>query len=85
MNTEHRWNYTDRREPENSEKNLRQCHFVHHKSPRTGPSANPGLRGDRPQLTTWVMARPQQVVTADVSFNSLTAVFHRPFYAAATV
>jgi hypothetical protein len=27
-----RWNDIDRRKPKNSEKNLSQCHFVHHKS-----------------------------------------------------
>jgi hypothetical protein len=26
------WSDTDRRNPKNSEKNLSQCHFVHHKS-----------------------------------------------------
>jgi hypothetical protein len=29
---ESRWNYIDRRNPKNWEKNLTQCHFVHHKS-----------------------------------------------------
>jgi hypothetical protein len=29
---EHRWNEIDRRKPKYSEKNLAQCHFVHHKS-----------------------------------------------------
>jgi hypothetical protein len=29
---EHRWNEIDRGKPKNSEKNLSQCHFVHHKS-----------------------------------------------------
>jgi hypothetical protein len=28
----HRWNETDRGKPKYSEKNLSQCHFVHHKS-----------------------------------------------------
>jgi hypothetical protein len=28
---EPRWNYIDRGKPKNSEKNLSQCHFVHHK------------------------------------------------------
>jgi hypothetical protein len=27
-----RWNDIDRGKPKNSEKNLSQCHFVHHKS-----------------------------------------------------
>jgi hypothetical protein len=29
---EHRWNEIDRGKPNYSEKNLSQCHFVHHKS-----------------------------------------------------
>jgi hypothetical protein len=29
---EHRWNEIDRGKPKYSEKNLSQCHFVHHKS-----------------------------------------------------
>jgi hypothetical protein len=29
---EHRWNETDRGKPKYTEKNLSQCHFVHHKS-----------------------------------------------------
>jgi hypothetical protein len=29
---EPRWNKTDRRKPNNSEKNLSQCHTVHHRS-----------------------------------------------------
>jgi hypothetical protein len=27
-----RWNYTDRVKQKNLDKNLSQCHFVHHKS-----------------------------------------------------
>jgi sterol desaturase/sphingolipid hydroxylase (fatty acid hydroxylase superfamily) len=29
---EHRWNEIDRGKPKYSEKNLPQCHYVHHKS-----------------------------------------------------
>jgi Zn-finger protein len=32
ISMEHRWNEIDRRKPKYSEKNLSQCHFVHHKS-----------------------------------------------------
>jgi hypothetical protein len=31
MSMEHKWTDTDRRKPKHSEKNLFNCHFVHHK------------------------------------------------------
>ena len=38
---EHRWNEIDRVKPKYSEKNLSQCHFVHHKSHTHRPGIEP--------------------------------------------
>jgi hypothetical protein len=40
------WNDIDRGKPKDSEKNLSQCHFFHHKSHWSDPGANPGRSGE---------------------------------------
>jgi hypothetical protein len=42
---ERRWNDIDRENPKNSEKNLSQCHLVHHKSHMDWPGREPGMFG----------------------------------------
>lgn len=42
MSLKHRWNYTGRGEPKNSEKNLFDCNIVRHKSHADWPGTEPG-------------------------------------------
>jgi hypothetical protein len=39
---EHRWNEIDRGKPKYSERNMSQCHFIHHKSHMDRHGMEPG-------------------------------------------
>jgi hypothetical protein len=55
LRVENRWNDTDDRTLEYSEKNLFQCHFANHKSPLEKKRSST-VTGRR--LTAWAMAKP---------------------------
>jgi hypothetical protein len=42
------WNDSDRGKPKDSDQNLSQCHFIHHKSHSIDLGASPGRRGEKP-------------------------------------
>jgi hypothetical protein len=48
VNIEQRWKDIDRGKPKDSEKNLSQCHAVHHKSHMGWLGWKPGLRCEKP-------------------------------------
>jgi hypothetical protein len=51
MGMEHWWNYPDRGKLKYWEKNLSQCHFVHHINPAsTGLGFKLGLQSKRPAI-----------------------------------
>ena len=72
---EHRWNETDGGKSKYSEKNLFQCHFVHHKShmDRDWTRAS-AVRGRR--ITAWAMTRLWTWVTTDDVINNFIIIKH---------
>jgi hypothetical protein len=70
-----RWNDIDRGKPNDSEKKLSPCHFVHHKGlpwARTRASAVSSRR-----LTPWPMARPRRGVRPFSHWGDATAIRSR--------
>jgi hypothetical protein len=72
---ESRWNDNDRRKPKNSEKKLSQCYFFQQTLTWAHPSANPGLRSDRPATnrqihgTSTPSSSPRSTLGSVRSFN----------------
>jgi hypothetical protein len=66
------WTDIDRGKPKNSEKNLSQYHFVHHKSHWIDLGANPGRCDERPAMTRLSRGTAGRIVTVrDGTFKGM--------------
>jgi len=74
MNMEHWWNDNDGEKQRCSERNLLQCHFVHHNLTSSGLEPNPDIRGEIPTTNR----RTHGTATDDYNIN-ITRVYKHSF------